>query len=378
VLTGSLGNTGTINYTSGAFTTTASGAGTADYQWENSNNNGITDFTKSAPRTAGQGFVFRQDDGGSPTQNVCSYGETEYCLHKRLAYALTLTATDTAATNLIYRDNVGIPNWRAAVPTGDGVYFIDDLDQTDPKFRLLTINNVSTQVIPVPISNALNLRDYRFDKGVCEENGDLIIFGCRHKDSTENNTTFVYDKRYKAFDRLDYIFSCLAKYNGALVSGDAISDNVYELFSGFDDNGSTIPNYWESRLDDFDIQTLKKTRKLWVQVELSADQTLKFYLQTDRGSWVLVGTQNGSDDNVDTIPRTVIGSDAIGQSTLGGQTSTNVYNYTKEIRLQNGKFQYVKFKVEATAIGYASVSTYNFFDIIQNAQKLPQKYRATA
>ena len=377
VLTGSLGNTGTINYTTGAFTTTATGAGTADYQWENSNNTGITDFTKSAPRTAGQGFVFRQDDGGGDAKNVASYGDVEYCLHRLKTWELTITATDTNATNLIYRENVGIPNWRAAVATGDGVYFIDDLDQTDPKFRLLTLNNISTQVIPVAISDALNLKDYRFDKAVSEENGDLIIFGCRHKDSTENNTTFVYDKRYKSFDRLDYAFSCVAKYNGALVVGDSVTDNVYEVLSGFDDNGYPISNYWEGNLTNLDIETLKKTRRLWIQGELSADQQLKFYLQTDRGEWVLVGTQNGTDDNVDTVPRTVIGSDAIGQATLGGQTSTTVYQYTKEIKLRNGRFQYVKFRVEATKLGYASVSSYTFFDIIANQQKLPRKYRAS-
>jgi hypothetical protein len=321
--------------------------------------------------------VFRQDDGGGDAKNVASYGETEYCFHRLKTWALTLTATDTAATNLIYRENVGIPNWRAAVPTGDGVYFIDDLDQTDPKFRLLTLNNITTQVIPVSVSDALNLKDYRFDKAVSDENGDLIIFGGRHKDSTENNTTFVYDKRYKSFDRLDYAFSCATKYNGALVVGDSVTDNVFEVFSGFDDNGFPISNYWEGKLDDFDIAMLKKTRRLWINGELSADQTLKFYLQTDRGSWVHVGTQNGNDTNVDTVPRTVIGSDAIGQATLGGQTSITVYNYTKEIKLRNGRFKYVKFRVEATNIGYASVSSYTFFDIVSNQAKLPAKYRAT-
>lgn len=373
---------GTINYTTGAYDITFGTAPgntlaiTADYQWENSNNTGITDFTKSAPRTAGQGFIFRQDDGGGDAKNVCSYGDAEFCLHRLKTWELTLTATDTNATNLIFRENVGIPNWRAAVPTGDGIYCIDDLDQTDPKFRLITLNNISTQVIPIPISDALNLKDYRFDKGVCEENGDLIVFGCRHKDTSENDTTFVYDKRYKSFDRLDYAFSCLAKYNGALIAGDSLTDNVYELFSGFDDSGSTIANYWEGNLTNLDIATLKKTRKLWIQGEISKDQTLNFYLQTDRGSYVLVGTQNGTDNNVDTQPRTVIGSDAIGQSTLGGQTSTNVYNYIKEIKLQNGKFQYVKFKVVAAELGYASVSSYTFFDITSNQTKLPQKYRA--
>lgn len=376
VLTGSLGGTGTINYTTGAYTLSNSGVGTATYQWENSNNTGITDFTKAATRLAGQGFIFRQDDGGGDVKNVASYGDAEFCLHRLKTWELTLTATDTNATNLIFRENVGIPNWRAAVPTGDGVYYIDDYDLTDPKFRLLTINNISTEVIPIPISDALNLKDYRFDKGVAEENGDLIVFECRHKDSPANDTTFVYDKRYKSFDRLDYAFSCAARYNGALVVGDSISDNVFEVFSGFDDNNSTIANHWEGNLTDLDIATLKKTRRLWVQGELSRDQTLNIYLSTDRGSYVLVGTQNGTDANVDSTPRTVIGSDAVGQATLGGQTSTNVYNYIKEIKLRNGKFKYVKIKFEATGLGYASISTYTFFDIISNQTKLPNKYRS--
>jgi hypothetical protein len=359
------------------FWLTTRGVGTATYQWENSNSTGITDFTKSTPRTAGQGFIFRQDDGGGDAKSVASYGDTEYCFHRLKTWALTLTATDTNATNLIYRDNVGIPNWRAAVPTGDGVYYIDDYDQTAPKFRLLTLNNISTQVIPQPISDVLDLEDYRFDKGVSEEHGDLIIFGCRHKNSTENNTTFVYDKRYKSFDRLDYAISCTAKYNGALVVGDSISDNVFELFSGFDDNGSTISNYWEGNLTDLQIQELKKVKKLWVQGEISRDQILKIYLAFDRGSYVLVGTQNGTDSNVDTSPRPMIGSDAIGEATLGGTSEINVYNYIKEIRLQQGKFSQVKLKIEATGIGHVSMSTLTYHDITLHGQKLPTKCRAT-
>ena len=56
VLTGSLGGTGTINYTSGAYTLSNAGVGTAAYQWEDSTNQGLGDFTKSGTRTAGQGF----------------------------------------------------------------------------------------------------------------------------------------------------------------------------------------------------------------------------------------------------------------------------------------------------------------------------------
>jgi len=375
VLTGSLGGTGTINYTTGAYTLSNAGTGTADYQWEDSTNAGVMDFSKSTPRTAGQGFIFRQDDGGGDVQNVLSYGDVEYCMHRLKTWALTLSATDTNATNLIYRDNVGIPNWRSAIETGDGVFYVDDYNQSDPKFRLLTLNNISTSVIPVAVSDALNLQDYRFDKCAVVEYGDEIRWACRHKDSTENNTEFVYNKKYRSFHKTDYYVSCYAIYNGALVAGDSISENVYEILSGFDDNTTTIANYWEGPLSNLGVEEMKREKKFRVQGEISKSQTLKIYASFDRAAYVLIGTQNGTDSNVDTQARTVIGSDAIGQATLGGQTSTSVYNYIKEIKLTQGKFYEVKIRYEATGIGYLSVSKYIHDDLLLKGSKPPLRYR---
>ena len=38
----------------GAYTLSASGVGTVNYQWEMTNNKGVTDFSKSATRLAGE------------------------------------------------------------------------------------------------------------------------------------------------------------------------------------------------------------------------------------------------------------------------------------------------------------------------------------
>ena len=109
ILTGSLGSTGTINYTSGAFTISGqSGAGTVNYQWENSNLRGVTDFSKSATRLAGEGFIFRQDYGGDGTKTVIPLEGTYYSIKSKSIYALTLDSNDTTATNEIFRINSGI------------------------------------------------------------------------------------------------------------------------------------------------------------------------------------------------------------------------------------------------------------------------------
>ena len=46
----------------GAYTVSNAGVGTVDYQYEIPTLYGIARFTKSSPRTAGQGFIFRQDE----------------------------------------------------------------------------------------------------------------------------------------------------------------------------------------------------------------------------------------------------------------------------------------------------------------------------
>jgi hypothetical protein len=49
-----------------------------------------------------------------------------------------------------------------------------------------------------------------------------------------------------AWDKLDYRATCLAIYNGALLAGDPLSNNVFTLFSGFDDDESPIDNHWQT------------------------------------------------------------------------------------------------------------------------------------
>lgn len=385
VLTGSLGGTGTINYTSGAFTLSNAGVGTAGYQWENSNNTGITDFTKSATRTAGQGFVFRQDDGGGDAQFIASYADIEFCLHKNKTWQLILTSTDTNATNLIYRDNVGIPNWRAAKASGSGIYYIDDTDLADPQFRILTLNQTSGEVIPQSVSKrkaksgaawGLDLSGYLFDKGVTWEWGEYILFACRTSGSTANDTVITFNKLTQSLDKHDLKANCFATYNGALLVGDSISSNVYTAFSGFDDDGSVIANSWEGSLSTLDIEELKKCKKLVVQGLIGAEQMLEVYASVDNGDFTLVDTLSGDGTYVDRGQAISVGSLTLGRFEIGGGgEGVTAFNYEKALRLNLDKFYQVKLKYEATGIGYVSVNKYRFYDIRLKGAKIVSKYR---
>jgi len=393
-LVGSAGGTGTINYTTGAYSVTfnavAGGAVTATYRWEDSTATGICDFTKSATRTAGQGFIFRQDDGGSDMQNIMGIGGTEYCLHKSKSWALTLSNDDTEAANLLFRDRVGIPNFRAAVETADGVYYVDDTDENDPHFRLLTLNNLSTQVVPESISKrwklngeyvGVNLADYRFNMAAMIEFGDLIVIACRHKDSTTNNTVFTYNKKSRAIDKHDYYATCFAIYEGTLIAGDSVTNNCYTLFSGTDDDGVEIDNYWESKLDDLDSDRQKDVRRIMLQGEIGKEQEIKVYRSDDRGAYVEITDDDGetfikgSGSYVDLTQSVNVGAETIGSSVVGGGSDGIIaYNYMRELKIKGDKFKEQNLKFVATKLGYASVSVYEFRDLRLKHSRIPNKY----
>ncbi len=388
-LTGDKGGTGTINYMSGAISVTFntapsnSQAITCDYQWEDSTVGGIADFTKSATRVASEGFVMRQDDGGI-LQNILSLGNQEYCIHENKTWVLTLTSDDTNATNLIYREKVGIPNKNAGVATGDGIYIINRGDDRDYELQLIGYQEGSEKVLPKSISKqhiyrkkkvGIDLSVYEFNKAFMFEWGDYILCTCRTSISTENNRMIVYDKVKKSIDVMDYYASCLAEYSGTLIAGDSMTDNVYTLFSGWDDDDSIISNYRKLNEDNLDFEGLKKCKKLVVIGDIMKDQILKVSVQVDNGGFVEVGQILGTGSYVDTGQEISIGRTTIGSKEVGGGTGGAVaYRYVREMTMPTSKFNLITLRFEALALGYVSVTEVHYKDIRIKSRKQPTKY----
>lgn len=376
ILTGSLGGTGTINYTTGEYTLSNSGVGTAAYQWENSNTNGISDFTKSATRTAGQGFIFRQDDGGGPARNLFPLGSTMYCFHERRTWALTLTADDTSATNDIFREYVGIPSLRGAVASSIGIFYIDNTDQSKPLFRKLYLSSGSSEVLPKTVTENIDLSGYTFDDCVMHEWNDYIVFSGKSSGSTVNDRLFVYHKIWESVDIFDHYVSCLAIGNGTLIAGESISDNVLTLFSGFDDSDSSINNYWISNISTLGAENLKKTKRLVLEGEIQTNQSFKVYISNDRGGFSLVATVSGTGDYVDTGNAVTVGAQTIGSREVGGGgDGVDAYHYLTEINLALDKYENRQLKFEAIGLGYVSITKIIERDIRLYAHKIPSKYR---
>lgn len=383
VLTGSEGGTGTINYATGAisvtFNTAVAGSTNVlvDYQWEDSTNDGIADFTESATRLAGEGFVFRQDEGGGKLQAVKNFKNIYYCFHTKKTWSLNLGDDDTTATNLPYRTLVGIPNLRAAVEVEDGIIYIDDSTENKPKLKKLSYSSAgSEEVEPQTLSDKLDLADYSFDRGACTRFGDYVLFACRLNSSEVNNRVLLFNTLFDSFDAIEYFVTDFAVYDRALVVADSIQDNFSEIFSGEDDDGNNILNYWISDLDDNNIEGLKKTKKFYIRGQINPDQKIKVYLSFDDGSFILVGEISGDGEYVDSSNAVNVGALTLGRGEIGGGGSGRVaYQYERLFSIRTSKYERVKVKFEATQIGYASVAEYGYWDIRFKGQKVPLKYR---
>lgn len=402
-LTGSLGGSATINYTTGDYT--GLGAGTVDYRWADDSANaasppttasaGIANFKYTAAgRVATEGFILAQSGGGA-FKNLLSLNGVEYCMHERQTWAVTISADDASVTNLIFRGKAGIPNWRAAVESADGIYYVDDSDKNDIHLRILTLDTQSTEVLPRSISKqfkvsdvrvGINLNGFIFDQAATIEFGDFVLFACRTVDSSVNNRVISYNKVNKAIDVFDYYVSCFALYNGTLVAGDSVTDNVYTLFSGVDDDNSTIANYWEGSLDDLDYDGMKRVVEITVDGEIGPEQSAKLMMSVDRGQFVEVRSPSdiengvhaieGNGDYVDRTQRVSVGPLILGSGEIGGGgDGIEAYHYRRTFRILLDKFEFVKFRIEATRLGYLSLTELTFDDVRLKWSRVPNRYR---
>jgi len=376
--------TGTINYATGAYDITfnaiTTGSVVSTYFWEDPTSAGIADFSFSGTRVAGEGFILRQDDGGGRLQNIGHYNGSYYCVHEKKTWIVTISADDASASNLPYRDLLGTDNWRALIDTDEGIFVINTSfeNSSDIQATKITIEAANGLITPKNVSEIISFEDYRFDKAVIANWGNFILLGCRTSDNTENNRLFLYDKRLRLWNPpMDIQASCLEIYDGALVGGDSTTNNVYELFSGFDDDDSTISdNHIDFNITKAGVAGLKKARRLVVEGEIQIDQVLEVYASFDRGDYVLIDTIRGNGSYVDIGSDIAIGQTVLGKKTIGSGEVATANHYRKEIKINTDKFEEISLRFQATALGYISVSMYSLKDLRWKGEKSIKKYIA--
>lgn len=373
---GNAGGTGTVNYATGAVSVTFAvaplnlAAITCAYYHETATTTGILDFSGGA---ATQGKSFRQDDSGR-FMAIFNLNTIEYCLHEFKTYQYTANLTDTESTNLPYR-NIGIPYPRAAFQAPEGILLADLSRQNEPKFRRMEVlqGTDSTTVEPLSISDNLDLTPYEFDYCVAFRFGDYEIFCVQEiingTVNEYNSIMFVRNVLSGAWSKLDYYVSCLAVYNGALIAGDPISNNIYVLFSGYDEDGDIIANHYITEDSDLETENLKNCRRMVMRGLIQTTQRLKVSLSYDNADFVDVYTIEGDGSYVDTGINTDIGGETLGSHVVGGGASDTASPYEVDFPINSPKFTNVRIKLEALDIGYVAVHDYTFKDIRDKGRK---------
>lgn len=374
ILTGSAGGTGTINYMTGDWTVTAGGAGTADYQWEDSSDEGITDFSKSGTRLAGQGFVVRQDVGGDAIKVVIPHEGAYFSLKRFSAYQFTPDVEDVNPRNELIRTDIGVETLKSAVGTSVGIVFMNTGNPTRPQLNILRRNPVGDNFLIEPLFGHFKFSDYLYDELVMETWDKYVIVSAR-QDSNNNNRLLLCDMRENTVDVAPYGGASFTKNAGYLYMGDPNAQTSYEMFTGFDDMGLPVVNEWVSRGEKYDTDVLKKTKKLRFRGVISPDQVVEVYVSYDNSSPEHVGTILGSGDYVDYTASYAIGTTMLGTSTLGGDDEASVYSFLMEIKTRAPKFRKREVSFMATGIGYVAIQEIVDFDIWQYEDKLPKQYR---
>lgn len=377
VLTSNLGGTGTVNYTTGAYNLTfnsaTTGNVTADYSYEDSNNNGVTDFTQSTPRLAGEGLVIPQKN---QIISVIPLAGSYFSLQSFSSYKVTIDADDLGYTNGIFRSDIGVQSLRSAVGTGQGIIFINTANPSRPMMQKLTQNPLGDNFDVKPLFPQFAFENYLYDDALLDTWDQFIILGCKQHSSDENDRLLLCNVLNNTVDVTYYGIRTSTKVRGTLNGGDPLSQTTYELFSGFDDNGIKIENFWNSKGETYGNDVLKKVRKMRFKGKIDPDQIIEVYVAPDDGDFQLVGTILGSGDYVDYTSSFAIGTVVIGGGIIGGGDTVNVYGFYMEIKVNIPKFRKRKLKFVAKGFGFCSIEQITDFDIWSYEDKMPSKYRS--
>lgn len=378
-MTSNKGGTGTINYATGAYSVAFSASATpvvVDYQWEDSTDNGLADFTFSATRVSGEGNQITQDIGGDKILAVKPGQDgAYYSLKENSAYRLSIAAEDDTFDNNVYRADLGIPTYGASTSTSKGIVFINTANPDNPEMTILQRNQLGDNIEPVVLFPQFDFSNYSYTDCFIDTFDKYVLVSCKSINKDYNDTILLCDMADKTVDVINYDARMFAKDEGVLYAGSDLTYSVYKTLIGYDDEGYAISNYWIGKGETHGSEFLKKFKSLRLQGLISRDQCYDVYISYDNGSFALAGTIEGTGDYVDTMSEQVIGQNMIGEYEIGGDNTVVVYPYFAEIKVSSQKFRKRTIKFVATGIGYASIKYQVEHNLLVFENRMPKLYR---
>lgn len=385
-LVGSLGGSGTIDYMTGAysvtFQTAPSNGSAITYSGysEDATQGGVLDFTvDGSDETGTYAQIFRQDDAGGIGMGIAAFQGIQYVLHQFRTWNTQISVGgdgDRTYSNDPYWSKIGAPFPRSFFETGDGVLFIDNTDAENPKVSILEIppNSTNLTVVPISISDDLDLSMFNFSKAVVYRFGEYDFMSCIESvngiPNTYNSRTYIRNIYSSNWNLTDFTPNCLGIYQGQLIMGDSLSPNLFQIFSGFDDDGGVINNYWDTSYYDCGLEGLKQIDYIHVSGLIQPNQSIQISLSLDFGNYVQYFTVAGNGSYVNKSIQVEIGGTQIGSSVIGsgagGGTVANPFEI--DIPVFTDNFEYISTQFKALNIGYAEVDKLSYKGV-RNVQR---------
>lgn len=388
VLTSNFGGTGTINYATGAiavtFSAATTGAVTASYYYEDATSGGVVDFSIVDPsaRIPGEGNIFPQFDGGGTLNSVFPLATVFYCFHETKTWQVTIpvddeSGTDSLSQNLPFREKMGVKSPYGSFAGADGIFLINTADPQRALFQRLRLYAGATAAniaSPMLLSEIVDLSAYGWDVSVVREWGDFVLLSCAQirngTTDTFNSRMFLYNKKNKLFNLLDNPASVLEDFDGTLIAGDPLTNNVFTLFSGFDDDGNLIPNYYTEGDKNLGIDGIKRFSRMRFEGLIQASQSYEVQLSFDGGTFLTIFTVEGDGSYVNLGKSISVGSYTIGSKIGGGGSTVFASPYSVEFIVQSPRFTYVRPRFQALSGGYVSITSFAFVDIREKSGRL--------
>lgn len=379
-LTSNYGGTGTINYATGeydiTFSDTTTGAVTSNYQYEDSTNGSLADFTYSATRQAGEGFQFPQDEGGDAILNVLiGQDGNYYSLKEQSTYRLSIDTDDLGATNEVFRKDIGIPFHRAAVATSRGIVFMNTANPSEPTMTILQRNQYGTEIEPVVLFPHFDFSKFNYNDSFFGTYDRWILVFCKSSGADANDRILMCDIKGKTVDIVKYTGRTSVQDAGNLYVGDSITKSVYQIFNGFDDLDNVIDNFLITKKETYSKEFLKKYRQQRVKGRISSTQKVEVYADFDGSGYGLVGTILGSGSYVNQESATEIGSNFIGDMQIGADNTTTIKDYHIPIKIKTPKFRARTLKFVAIGFGYFDINMTDDWDILKFEHRMPKAKR---
>lgn len=377
VLNSNLGGTGSINYATGAYVLnfhTAPIAGKTIYSQYYSEpvTESITDFVSTGAA------AYPQFDGGGDIQAVLPFDQVEYAFHLLTSWYLNINAT--TPTNLPYRNRVGTPNFRGGFSSEDGIIYLDNSVPSQPRVQILKIEDNSATatvtIVPTPLSDQLDLTSFGFAQVAIFRWNEYDVVACQPSQNGviqgQNNSLFVRNIHSGQWDYCDLPASCFDEYNGTLIAGDSFSNNLFTLFSGLDDDGANINNFWQGKVFNLGVDGLKKFNRFVMKGLIQQSQSIQISFSFDSGNFVQLATVSGTGSYVNVGNPVLVGANTIGSHVVGGGGDIlTAYPFEVEFLIPCDLFEYVQPQFLAPSIGYVQIDSFIFKDVRLKARRIP-------